>query len=275
MSNLLRQPLVHFCLLGGLFYAAVTWLGPAAGEEDSTIAVNRTVLLTFIQQRTQIFEPDYAAAKLDEMSAEERALLVRDYVEEEALYREAVRLGLDQADYVIRRRMVQKMDYAASSAGEEATLSDAQVEAYYAANNAAYETPNTYSFDQIYVPDPAQAAQVRDALKTQDPAQLGARFAYGRTFTKLTQSETADIFGSGFVEAIMDIAVDVSAWQGPIASIHGVHFVRLRGRLAAGIPPLDAVRKAVQADMRYEAETAARRAALDDIVKSYSVRDEL
>lgn len=274
MPPLLRQPLLHFCVIGGLFYAAVTLLAPPGDAAGKTIVVSQERLLTFIQQRTQIFEPKYAAAKLAAMSAKERAVLIAQYVEEEALFREAQRLGLAEQDYVIRRRMVQKMDYAASNAATSAPLSEAQVAAYFQANKAQYETPDTLSFDQIYLADAAQAASVAQALKTEDPASLGARFAYGRRFTQLSAEETADIFGEDFAAQLMDVPVDPAAWQGPIASQHGVHFVQLRARTAGGIPALEDVRKAVEADMLYEAQNTARQQAVRDIIKSYSVRDE-
>lgn len=274
MTSLARQPLLHFCVIGGLFYAAVAVFGPGQDGADKTIVVSQERLLVFIQQRTQIFEPDYARAKLDAMSANERALLIADFVEEEALYREAQRLGLAEQDYVIRRRMVQKMDYAASASGMVTQLSDAQVARYYADNKHQYQTPDTFSFDHIFLREAASAPGVRAALQTQDPARLGARFAYGRSFTQLSQGETADIFGANFAGALMAAPVDAALWQGPIASDHGVHFVRLRGRSAAAVPPLEDVRKAVEADMRYEAETKARAQAISAIIQSYSVRDD-
>jgi parvulin-like peptidyl-prolyl isomerase len=274
MPSLLRQPLLHFCVIGGLFYAAVSLLNPQEDAPGQTIIVSQDRLLTFIQQRTQIFEPKYAAAKLAAMSANERAVLIAQYVEEEALFREAQRLGLAEQDYVIRRRMVQKMEYAASNAGAYASFSEAQVSAYFQANRLQYETPDTVSFDQIYLPDASQAARVAQALKTDDPATLGARFAYGRSFNELSVAETADIFGEGFAAHLMEVPVDAAAWQGPIASQHGLHFVQLRGRGAGGIPALEDVRKAVEADMLYEAQNTARQDAVRAIIKSYSVRDE-
>lgn len=274
MRSFLRQPLLHFCVLGGLFYAWVHFAAPVADDDARTILVDRDVLLTLIQRRTQIFDPAYAAAKLDAMTQQERALLIQDYVEEEALFREAEQLGLGEQDYVIRRRMVQKMDYAASSLGEPLALTDAQVEAFYAANQENYRTPDRLSFDHIFARTQAQTKRVLDQLGTTNPAQLGERFAYGRSFEAVSLVEAAEIFGSAFAQAVWLRDVDETAWQGPIASDHGMHLVRLRMKTTAAQPPLNAVRKAVETDMRYEAQEAARREVLDAIIASYRVRDE-
>lgn len=269
-----KQPLVHFLLIGGLFYGSVSALSPAQEQAGQTIMVDRAALLTFIQQRTQIFEPDYAAAKLDGMDAAEIALLKADYVEEEALYREAKRLGLEREDYVIRRRMVQKMDYAAASTSGDITFSDDEVAAFYQANAADYATKDTLYFDHIFAKNQSDAAAFIEKIGTVPFTQLGQRFAYGSTFEGLTKAETADIFGSAFAEALWLRAANETEWQGPIPSTQGLHFVRLRRKDPAGQPPLANVRRVVEGDMRYEAEQEAQKTAIKQIIERYSVRDD-
>lgn len=274
MASLWRQPLVHFIVVGGLFYAAVSALSPPPEDFGATITVDRAALLTFIQQRTQIFELDYAAAKLEGMNADEIALLKRDYVEEEALYREAKRLGLEQEDYVIRRRMVQKMDYAAASAQSAPAFTQAQVAAYYAANAPSYAVADTLYFDHIFTRDAQRGALLLEKTSAEDFTQLGERFAYGSSFEGLTKAETADIFGPEFASALWAREANESAWQGPIQSTHGIHLVRLRRKVPAAQPPLEDIRRVLESDMRYEAEQDTRLTAIEQIVARYAVRDE-
>ena len=95
MQKILREPLVHFLVIG-----------IAHHRLDQVIDVDRSSLLTFVQFRTRAIQPEIAAARLDAMSEAELERLIADYVREEALHREALALGVDKNDYVIKRRMV-------------------------------------------------------------------------------------------------------------------------------------------------------------------------
>ncbi|MGB5266423.1 MAG: hypothetical protein WBN30_07535, partial [Polyangiales bacterium] len=84
------------------------------GDQDfdpNVITVDQEALLTFIQYRIKAFNPDLAEKKLNALSDEELQRLIDDYVREEVLHREAIALGLDDDDYIIRRRLVQKLEF--------------------------------------------------------------------------------------------------------------------------------------------------------------------
>ncbi len=83
-----------------------------AAYDSKVIDVDREALLTFVQYRSRAFQPQAAATRLDGMSEEEVERLVRDYVREEALHREALALGMDKNDYVIKRRMIQSIEFS-------------------------------------------------------------------------------------------------------------------------------------------------------------------
>ena len=112
MKRLLREPLVHFLAIGlGLFVLFDLVAPEDAGLDEKTIVVDRPALLTFIQFRSKAFNPDAAAARLDALSDAELERLVDDYVREEALHREALALGMDQNDYVIKQRLIQSLQF--------------------------------------------------------------------------------------------------------------------------------------------------------------------
>ena len=111
--QILREPLLHFLVVGGILLG-IYRLSHQAGMDvarDKTIVVDKETLLSFLQYRSKAFETEYFSRELDALSQEERKSLVDQYIEEEMLYREAKSLGLEQGDYVIRQRLVQKMRY--------------------------------------------------------------------------------------------------------------------------------------------------------------------
>jgi len=280
MRQILKQPLVHFCLIGGLFYLAVYVFAPAS-DDVQTIHVTRAALMQFIQQRTQIYDPDFAAARLDAMSAEEKALLKRDYIEEEALYRAAQQLGLETQDYVIRRRIVQKMDYAARSSSPIKNPSDAELRSYFAQHKDRYESPAKLSFTHVYFSQRGDA-DAAAAAAAAAAAQLGAgsappkgeRFVYGLRFINSAAPQLADIFGADFVTQLRTLEAKQGKWHGPIASKTGYHLVQLLKIDTPIAPRFDDIRPELERDLRYDLEEAARREAIEEIVQSYSVRDD-
>ena len=107
MTTLIKEPLVHFLAVGlGLFVLFEFVGGDDAAYDSKVINVDRDALLTFVQYRLRAFEPRIAAERLDGMSDEELDRLIGDYVREEALHREALALGMDKNDYIIKRRMI-------------------------------------------------------------------------------------------------------------------------------------------------------------------------
>lgn len=264
-----RQPLVHFCIFGALFYAAVELLRPPP-DADDTIRLTRAGLITFIERRSQIFQPLFAAAKLDAMSADELAALKAEYIEEEAMFRAATQLGLDIQDYVIRRRMVQKMDYAATGETTDLALSEEALKAYYTANQSRYRTPARLSFKHVFF-STIEDAEL-NAFGT--PSSVGERFAYGTTFDNIAQQDVADIFGADFSAALMAPSAALGRWLGPIASRSGFHLVKLRQRTPATTADFAAVRQQVEIDIRYDQNQAARAEAIADIIAAFNVRDE-
>ena len=114
LTGLIREPLLHFLAAGVALFLVFEFVGDRDSELDPrTISVDREVLLTFMQFRLRSFDNNAASARLDNASESERAAFVEDFIREEALYREALGLGLDKDDYIIRRRLVQKVEFLA------------------------------------------------------------------------------------------------------------------------------------------------------------------
>ena len=131
---------MHFLLVGIALLGAHELFVHAENTEDPrTIVVDRAALLNFIQYRTKVFEPDAAAARLDGLSEDALTRVINDFVQEEALYREAQALGLARDDYVIKQRMIQKVDFITQGFAEAAVaLTEEDLERHFAEHRERY-----------------------------------------------------------------------------------------------------------------------------------------
>ena len=152
MTKILRDPLVYFLLAGfGLFLLFDIVASDDAAYDSRVINVDRDALLTFVQYRLRAFEPRAAAARLDAMPEDELDRLIADYVREEALHREAKALGMDKNDYVIKRRMIQSIEFITDGFVTAAVdVSDEDVSAYYEANREDYYISPFVTFTHVF-----------------------------------------------------------------------------------------------------------------------------
>ncbi|AWW72889.1 hypothetical protein CD351_00440 [Erythrobacter sp. KY5] len=238
-----REPLIHFLALGAIIYVALTWGGTPVDPASRIITVGpeRQAQLAFGFERMMGRAP--TDAELD--------AAIDRYVRDEVLYREALRLGLDQGDAVVRQRMVSKMDMSASLAAELADPSEALLRSYFEENAAQYAGEPRLTFEQ------ALFATERDARRALAAGSVeGSATSLPKTVTAMSASEVQARFGEQFGRNLAELETD-DAWQGPIPSGFGWHLVRFTQRTAQD-PKFEAVREQVVNDWR-SAETAARK----------------
>ncbi len=243
--KLLREPLVHFLVLGAAVFAASSLLDRGAASEP------RRVVIT--QGQIEQLAADFARFHRRPPSPEEQQELIRDCIHEEVSYREAVALGLDRDDPVIRQRLRQKMEFLFDDVAALAEPTDAQLDAYLTQHPDAFRIQSRVTFDQIYLdPQRRSATLSRDAAKllTQlnqgaaDASTLGDPFLLDHRFAATPSSEVATLFGEGFASALGQLPV--GRWQGPIQSGYGPHLVLVRKRTPGGVSALSEVRDAVR-----------------------------
>ncbi len=133
MRRLLREPLVHFLLGGALLFALYAAVAddPVDARDRIVIDEVRVANLATTFQRTWLRPP--TRVELDG--------LVREFVDEEILYREGLALGLDRDDAVIRRRMRQKMEFLSTDLGGQEVASEAELAGFLSANRERFEKP--------------------------------------------------------------------------------------------------------------------------------------
>ncbi len=197
--------------------------------------------------------------------------LVEDYLTEEIYYREALALGLDREDTVIRRRLRQKMEFLSESGVVDPD--EAALRAYYEASLPDFTEPGSIGFTQIFLgeaPGPGEVAAVEAALDAgADPATLGRATLLPGRFGPAPPVAVDGAFGAGFFEALA--ALPPGKWQGPVRSGYGEHFVRVESAEAAAPRPFETVRDAVAEAWRSDTAEALRRERFELLRSRYTI----
>jgi hypothetical protein len=253
--RLVREPLVHFLLLGGLLFGAYYRYNdePLAGEPDRIVIDERQVKsLAASFQRTWLRLPTH----------EELVGLVQDRIKEEILYREALALGLDRDDLVIRRRLRQKMEFLNTDLTEPEPPTEAELQAYLDANRERFRTTERFSFIQVYVKEDSRerATALLQQLTGHPPSELaleklGDASLLPATLQQADPPEIGRVFGNDFAATLL--AAPLGQWSGPQASPYGLHLVYVSERLPARVPPLSEVRSEVEREWLAEREREA------------------
>ncbi len=219
--TLLREPLVHFLLLGAALFVLYGWLQPS-GSQGGEIVVSEARARSLAQNFQRTWQRPPTREELDG--------LVQDFVREEVLYREALALGLDRDDTIIRRRLRQKMEFIAEEAAAAARPSDAELAAYLAEHA------------EIMRAEPR--ATVTQVLAKPNLRQLEPRYE------NAPQSEVAKVFGAVFAEELFK--QKRIPWAGRIPSGYGMHLVRVEAMQAGAAASLEEVRPLVEREWANE-----------------------
>jgi peptidyl-prolyl cis-trans isomerase C len=256
----LKEPLVHFLIAGLAVFVFFAYRGVPVDPESRTITVNETKVEALAASWAQTMQRQPNAGEVD--------ALIREYIKEEVYAREALRLGLEQDDPIIRRRLRSKMEFLAVSQVESAVPSDATLQKMLEGNPAKYAQGRQYSFDQIYLdasnPDQAKPTLQKLAARA-DWRQMGAAISLPKSLEGASSEEIAKIFGEGFAERVANLKL--GAWAGPVQSGFGLHLLRIRSVKPGQPAHLNDIRQRLENDWRAatteEREAAAYQALLD------------
>jgi len=291
LIKIVKDPLVHFLALGLALFVLFTVLNPGSEDTDDPkrIVVDHEALLTFIQYRTKTFKRDLAEARLNALSGEQLQRLIDDYVREEALHREARALGLGSQDYIIKRRMIQKIEFITQGFAEAVVkVSKDDLNAYYEANKQRYREPGNITFAHIFfdaerrAPDDARALAVAKlkelraaSVAFSDAPRHGERFPYGVNYVERTEDHVVSHFGAGMAKDLFRLEPDDGVWRGPFLSAYGAHLVMVVKRNDDRDPPLEELRSRVEADVVRDRRKEQAEKAVQAIVDGYRVKLEI
>lgn len=271
-KRLLREPLLHFLALG----AAILLLSGLLEREES--AEPQTILVTEgrIDQLIEAHERTWRRPP----SIEELRALVEAYVREEVYYREAVLLGLDRDDTIVRRRMQQKMEFLATLQADAAEPEETELRAFYEEHPQRFREPPEIAFSHVFVSlevhgEEAEAmagallAELRQGVSPGAALELGDPFLLPPRFPLAPLALVERNFGGDFASAIA--ALPVGSWDGPVVSTYGLHLVLVEERRDGRLPPFEAVRAAVDYEWRAAREKALLEAQYEALRANYRV----
>ena len=275
MKKLMREPLVHFLLLGAAIFVAYSLVSKPANNEPGKIVITQGQLESMLVGFTRLWQRP--------PTGEEFEGLIRDRVREEVYYREALALGLDKDDTIIRRRLRQKMEFIADDVAARTQPTDDDLGAYLKAHADLFRMPQLFTFSQVYldpkrhgenlVRDTAQLlSQLKQLESTADISALGDSIMVEHKFDALPAGEIAKLFGEKFAMNFSELPL--GQWQGPVESAYGVHLVFVSERSEERVPALSEIREAVQREWSNARRLEANENFYAALFKRYTVTVE-
>jgi peptidyl-prolyl cis-trans isomerase C len=240
VTRLLKDPLLHFLVLGGVIFAVAAWRAEDSGSRADRIVIGAAQVEQLRRARSLALGREPTRAELESD--------VETAIRSEVFYREALALELDRNDDEVRRRLIEKMQYLTQDVAEPEAASNETLRGFFAAHPALFRVPATVNFDQVFF-DPAQrkervdedAAAARERLVSgADPAGLGDSTPLQHRFTDAPRSRLDVLFGQTLTDALF--SMQTGTWNGPYRSDFGLHVVRVLERKPSRDPPFDEVR---------------------------------
>ncbi len=253
--KLMKSHLFWFVVLGILIFVI---------DEQTSDPLDTIVVDAALERQVAAL---WAAQIQREPTEAEIASLVDDWLTEEIWHRESMRLNLAEEDEIIRRRMIQKMQFIAEQEAE-VTPTEEEIQAYFEANHERYEVPSSVSFEQLQFQSRDAATR---ALSAGDSlADLAQPSMQSRVNVRQSPLQVASTFGPEFTLSLDSYDVD-SNWQGPLQSTFGWHLVKLLEINSSSIAPFEDIRTAVHGDYTYESRLQAQADFIEQVRSNYDI----
>lgn len=269
----LREPLLHFILIGLVLFGISSLWSNRGSSSEKLIAVTSL--------EVEWLRRNWEARWQRPPTETELRGLVDDFVRQEVLYREAIAMGLDRDDQVVRNRMVQKLELLTDDLAAQAQPAEVELQTYMQENMDRYVIPERRSFTHVYFNVDRRGQGVVEAAEDvlrqlrADPAaarraaELGDRFMLQHAYAMQSPSEVARGFGQRFADSLF--AVPPGEWQGPVPSGYGWHLVLVTDVTESQVPELAQVRNAVLRDYLTSIREQASDALYNGLLQNYEV----
>jgi parvulin-like peptidyl-prolyl cis-trans isomerase-like protein len=269
----LREPLLHFLLLGAVIFGAYRFLSNDRATQPGSIVITQSRIETLVAAFTRTWQRPPTAS--------EREGLIRDFIREEVYVREAIALGLDQDDMVIRRRLRQKLEFVSEDLTVPAEATDGQLRAYLTAHQDAFRVEPRFTFRQVFL-DPQRRGDklYRDAGRLLTKLRqggtnvdtVGDASLLDQSYEALPASVVAAQFGDQFAAALSELPS--GEWRGPVSSTYGTHLVLIDNRTDSRLPALQEVRELVRRDWANTQRAEATEKYYQALLRRYTVTVE-
>lgn len=269
-----REPLLHFLLAGVALFAAFRALDPAPERETP----NRIVLTADDLRQIAVA---WVAQGRSPPTPEQMGSLVETRVREEILFREALALGLDKNDTIVKRRLAQKMEFLAEDPSGIGDPTRDELKAWFDANAERFALAPRASFRHLYFSPDRRGPQARaDAARSlaklagQPPdspvaARLADAFMFQDYYGDRSFDQLAGVFGAAFAQSLFGLKP--GTWQGPIESGYGWHLVWVDEMALKRVPGFEEVEREVRQEWMAERRAEAKRRAYEAMRARYDV----
>ncbi len=245
LQALLREPLMHFLLIGAALFLVFDQVGDPV-KVDNRIVISQADL--------DILANNWLRRTGRPPSAQQVEQQLRQYIREQVLSREAVNLGLDRDDVIIRRRLAQKMQFLFDDLGQVPDPTDADLNVFMSKHVERFTLPATLSFRHIFLDPDSRGEAIQDQAQqlisrlqesnaTVDTSELGDQTLLPLQFDNQTRIQISNLLGDEFAGQVYSLPVN--QWGGPVASGYGLHLVYVLSRTEARVLPLAEVRESV------------------------------
>jgi len=271
----LREPLLHFVLAGLVLFLVHQMLNPTAANRDASSRI--TLTEDDLRQITIAWQAQGRPLP----TAEEMKRLVEVKIREEILYREALALGLDKNDTIVKRRLAQKLEFLAEDVAALRDPTVNELRAWFEKNAARFALSPRASFRHLYFSPDRRGGRARDEaarallkLAGKSGDWPGARvladpFMFQDHYDDRSFEQLANLFGQQFARAVLDLTP--GSWQGPIESGYGWHLVWVDSITPGRVPAFEEVEPDVKAEWVAEQRADAKRKAFEGMRARYEV----
>ena len=275
MKRCLGEPLLHFLILGVALFAVSAYVNRGLGGGVSSTQIALT--LDDLRQLAMSFESQWQRPP----TPEEFSRLVENKVQEEVLYREALAMGLDKDDTIVKRRMAQKMQFLAEDVAAAREPTTDELKSWYEQNSAMFAQPSRVSFRHLYFSPDRRGARARDdavqALARLDgqpedttlAASLADLFMFQEYYRDRAPDYLGKEFGPQFARAVEQLST--GSWQGPIESGFGWHLVYVDTVIPGRVPAFEEIEPDVKTAWLSQQKALAWEKAYKDIRAKYTV----
>ena len=249
-----RKPVLHFLVIGAVLFGLHTLFRRSTSDEGNRVEVS----LADIDRLRGLWKRQWRRPPTEK----ELEGLINQFIREEILYREAVAMGLDQNDTVIRRRLAQKMELLSNDLAAFAQPTEVEMQQYLEQKPERYGVPARISLSHVYMSRDRRGAAVEDdarhvlhklrskSISPGEYRELGDPFMLQYDYPSRSQQDLRELFGTAFAESVFEL--ELGSWHGPVESSYGVHLVLVRERTEPRMPSLSEVRARLRADLLHQ-----------------------
>ncbi len=275
MKRLLREPLLHFLLIGAGLFVLFHYMQPHRDTSPTSRQIQFSI--DELSQLALLYQSQWRR----EPTVDELDRLVENKVQQEVLYREALAMGLDKGDEIVKRRMAQKMQFLAEDVAAAREPTTEELKNWFANNSQKFAMPARFSFRHLYFSPDRRGERAReDAVKAltqlaRQPedsklaASLADPFMFQDYYRDRAQEYLGKEFGPRFAESVEKLTP--GSWQGPVESGYGWHLVFVDTVTPRRIPSFEEVESDVKTAWLSQQKAQAWKKAYKEIRAKYTV----